>query len=111
MKTNREDEELFNSLDEIISPNIDDRWHCDFLSGKINSKNGIAHTARAFRRICDLVLKSILEEKYSKPVWILMNHLCDYPNKCYYDKELDLGIWFQLIKKFKREKIETNKTT
>lgn len=40
-----------------------------------------------------------------------MNHLCDYPNKCYYDKELDFGIWFQLIKKYKREKIETNKTT
>ncbi|WP_346661318.1 hypothetical protein [uncultured Methanobrevibacter sp.] len=34
MKTNRKVEELFNSLDEIISPNIDDRWHCNFLSWK-----------------------------------------------------------------------------
>lgn len=43
-------------------------------------------------QICDLALKPTLEEKYSKPVWILMNILRDYPNKCYYDKELDLGM-------------------
>ena len=66
MKTNREDEELFNSLDEIISQNIDeiDGIVISFL-GKINSKNGIAHTARAFMQICDLALKPIFEEKYS----------------------------------------------
>lgn len=71
-----EDEELFNSLDEIISQNIDeiDGVVISFPE-KINSKNGIVHTARAFMWICDLALKSILEEKYSQPVWILMNNL------------------------------------
>ena len=34
--------------------------------------------------------------------WILMNQICNYPDECYYDKELDLGIWIHIIKKQKR---------
>ena len=33
--------------------------------------------------------------------WILMNQICDYPDECYYDKELDLGIWKKKKKKQK----------
>lgn len=77
IKTDRADGELFNSLDEIISPHTNE---IDGIAlsfpGKIDSKNGIAHTAGAFRWICDLPLKTILEEKYSKPVWIENDGKC-----------------------------------
>ena len=71
IKTNRDEGELFNSLDEIIAPNIDNiNGIALSFPGKINANEGIAHTAGAFRWICDMPIKSILEEKYSKPVWI-----------------------------------------
>ena len=77
MKTNRDKGELFNSLDEIIAPNVND---IDGIAlsfpGKINAEKGIAHTAGAFKWIDDLSLKSILEEEYSKPVWIENDGKC-----------------------------------
>ena len=77
MKTNRDKGELFNSLDEIITPQINDiNGIALSFPGKINVKKGIAHTAGAFKWISDLSLKSILEEKYSKPVWIENDGKC-----------------------------------
>ncbi|WP_458456617.1 ROK family protein [Methanobrevibacter sp.] len=77
MKTNRDKGELFNSLDEIIAPHINDIGGIALsFPGKINVEKGIANTAGAFKWICDLPLKSILEEKYSKPVWIENDGKC-----------------------------------
>ena len=77
MKTNRGKEELFNSLDEIIAPHINDiRGIALSFPGKINAEKGIAHTAGAFKWICDMPIKSILEEKYLKPVWIENDGKC-----------------------------------
>ena len=77
MKTNRDKGELFNSLDEIIAPHLND---IDGIAlsfpGKINVEKGIAHTAGAFHWICDLGVKTILEDKYSKPVWIENDGKC-----------------------------------
>lgn len=77
MKTNRDKEELFNSLDEIIAPHINDICGIALsFPGKIDAENGIVHTAGALRGISDLPLKSILEEKYLKPVWIENDGKC-----------------------------------
>ncbi|MBQ6099327.1 MAG: ROK family protein [Methanobrevibacter sp.] len=77
MKTDRDDGELFTSLDEIIAPHLND---IDGIAlsfpGKINVEKGIAHTAGAFRWICDLEVKSILEKKYLKHVWIENDGKC-----------------------------------
>ena len=77
MKTNRDKKELFNSLDEIIAPNINDIGGIALsFPGKIDAENGIVHTAGAFEGISDLSVKSILEEKYLKPVWIENDGKC-----------------------------------
>lgn len=77
IKTNRDKGELFNSLDEIIAPHINDiNGIALSFPGKINVKKGIAHTAGAFRWICDMPIKSILEEKYCQPVWIENDGKC-----------------------------------
>lgn len=77
MKTDRADGELLSSLDEIIAPQLD---YINGIAlsfpGKINAREGIAHTAGAFRWICDLKLKSVLEEKYSKRVWVENDGKC-----------------------------------
>lgn len=77
MKTRRGEGELFESLDEIIASHMDEiEGIAMSFPGKINADAGIAHTAGAFRWICDLDLKSILEEKYAKPVWIENDGKC-----------------------------------
>ena len=77
MKTNRDKGELFNSLDEIISPHINDICGIALsFPGKIDAEKGIVHTAGAFREISNLSIKSILEEKYLKPVWIENDGKC-----------------------------------
>ena len=77
VKTDRDEGELFNSLDEIIAPRINDiNGIALSFPGKINADEGIAHTAGAFRWISDLDVKTILEEKYSKPVWIENDGKC-----------------------------------
>lgn len=69
MKTNRDNEEISNSLDEIIAPYIDGINGIELsFPSKINVKKGISHTAGAFMWIYDLPIKSILEKKYSKHV-------------------------------------------
>ena len=77
IKTVRDEGELFNLLDEIISPHLDE---IDGIAlsfpGKINVELGIAHTAGAFRWISDLNLKSMLEEEYGKRVWIENDGKC-----------------------------------
>ena len=77
MKTNREKGELFNSLDDIIAPLIND-IKCIAISfpGKIDAEKGIAHTAESLNGICNLSIKSILEEKYSKLVWVENDGKC-----------------------------------
>ena len=77
IKTNRDKGELFNSLDEIIAPHINDiNGIALSFPGKINVEEGIAHTAGAFKWICDMPIKSILEEKYCQPVWIENDGKC-----------------------------------
>lgn len=77
MKTDRDNGELFNSLDEIIASHMNDISGIALsFPGRIDAENGIAHTAGAFRWIRDLPVKSILEEKYSKPVWIENDGKC-----------------------------------
>lgn len=77
MKTKRDEGELFDLLDEIITPRVNEiNGIAIFFPGKIDSEKGIAHTAGAFRWIRDLALKSILEKKYSKPVWIENDGKC-----------------------------------
>ena len=44
--------------------------------GKMNAKHGIVNNVATFDWICDMPLKSILEEKYKKPVWIENDGKC-----------------------------------
>ena len=71
------EEELYDSLDEIILPHLNE---IDGIAlsfpGLINVKEGIAHTGGSFEWVCDLPLKSILEERYSKRVWIENDGKC-----------------------------------
>lgn len=77
IKTRRGKGELFDLLDEIIAPRVNGiNGIALSFPGKIDSEKGIVHTAGAFRWIKDLTLKSILEEKYSKPVWIENDGKC-----------------------------------
>ncbi len=77
IKTNRDKEELFNLLDEIIAPHINDiNGIAMSFPGRIDAEKGIAHTAGALNGISNLPIKSILEEKYSKPVWIENDGKC-----------------------------------
>lgn len=77
VKTRRGRGELLDSLDEIISAHIDDIEGIGLsFPGKIDAERGIAHTAGAFRWMSDLKLKSVLEKKYSKPVWIENDGKC-----------------------------------
>ncbi len=64
-------------MNEIIAPHINKiKGIALSFPGKINAEKGIVHTAGAFKEIYDLSLKSILEEKYSKPVWIENDGKC-----------------------------------
>lgn len=77
IKTRREEGELFDLLDEIIAPRVNGiNGIALSFPGKIDGKKGVAHTAGAFRWISDLALKSILEEKYTKPVWVENDGKC-----------------------------------
>lgn len=77
IKTRRSKEELFGLMNEIISPHINEiNGIALSFPGKINAEKGIVHTAGAFEEIHDLSLKSILEEKYSKSVWIENDGKC-----------------------------------
>ena len=48
--------------------------HCLFWA--IDVSEGNTHTVGAFDWICDLGVKSILEEKYCQPVWIENDGKC-----------------------------------
>ncbi|WP_406533365.1 ROK family protein [Methanobrevibacter sp.] len=77
IKTKRSKEELFGLMNEIIAPCINEiNGIALSFPGKIDAEKGIVHTAGAFEEIYDLPLKSILEEKYSKPVWIENDGKC-----------------------------------
>lgn len=77
IKTRRGDGELFDLLDEIIAPRVNGiNGIALSFPGKIDNEKGVVHTAGAFRWIKDLALKSILEEKYTKPVWIENDGKC-----------------------------------
>ncbi|SDA51333.1 ROK family protein [Methanobrevibacter millerae] len=77
IKTRRGKGEVFESLDEIISPQLKNISGIAMsFPGKIDAEKGIAHTAGAFRWMSDLPLKSILEEKYTKPVWVENDGKC-----------------------------------
>ena len=47
-----------------------------YVPGKINAEHGIVNRVATFDWICDMPLKSILEEKYKKPVWIENDGKC-----------------------------------
>lgn len=73
--TNKED--IFYSLDQVITPYLDqiDGIALSF-PGLINVDEGIAHTGGSLKNISDLPLKSILEDKYKKKVWIENDGKC-----------------------------------
>lgn len=75
--TRRESKKLFESLDEIISPNRSQIAGIALsFPGRIDVENGIVSIVATFPWICDLPLKSILEEKYGIPVWIENDGKC-----------------------------------
>ena len=77
IKTRREAEKLFESLDEIIRPHLNQIAGIALsFPGKINAEHGIINKVATFDWICDMPLKSILEEKYKKPVWIENDGKC-----------------------------------
>ena len=77
IKTIREPGKLFESLDEIIRPHLT-RIEGIAMSfpGKINVKKGTVDIIATFPWICDMPLKSMLEEKYKIPVWIENDGKC-----------------------------------
>ena len=77
IKTRREAEKLFESLDEIICPHLNQIAGIALsFPGKINARKGIVNRVATFDWICDMPLKSILEEKIPQPVWIENNGKC-----------------------------------
>ena len=77
IKTRRESGKLFESLDEIICPHLNQIAGIAMsFPGKINVEKGIVNIIATFTWICDLPLKSILEEKYGVPVWIENDGKC-----------------------------------
>lgn len=58
------------NLDEIIRHLNQIAGIAPSFPGKINAENGIVHKVATFDWICNMSLKSILEEKYRKPVRI-----------------------------------------
>ena len=77
IQTIRQPEKLFESLDEIISPRINQIAGIAMsFPGKINVEKGIVNKIATFTWICNLPLKSMLEEKYGIPVWIENDGKC-----------------------------------
>lgn len=77
IETRRRPGELFESLDEIISPHRNQIAGIAMsFPGKINVEKGIVNIIATFPWICDMPLKSILEEKYGVPVWIENDGKC-----------------------------------
>ncbi|WP_405306878.1 ROK family protein [Methanobrevibacter sp.] len=77
IKTRREPGKLFESLDEIISPHLNQISGIAMsFPGKINVEKGIVNIIATFPWICDMPLKSMLEEKYGVPVWIENDGKC-----------------------------------
>ena len=77
IKTRREQEKLYESLDKIIRPHLNQIAGIALsFPGKINAEQGIVNKVATFDWICDMPLKSILEEKYKKPVWIENDGKC-----------------------------------
>ena len=77
IKTRREREKLFESFDEIILPHLNQIAGIALsFPGKINAEHGIVNKVATFDWICDMPLKTLLEEKYKKPVWIENDGKC-----------------------------------
>ncbi len=77
IKTRRDREELFESFDKIIYPHLNQiAGIAVSFPGKINVEKGIVCKVATFKWICDMPLKSILEEKYGVPVWIENDGKC-----------------------------------
>ena len=76
-ETRREAGKLFESLDEIICPHLNEISGIAMsFPGKINVKKGTVSKIATFKWISNLPLKSILEEKYGLPVWIENDGKC-----------------------------------
>ena len=77
IETRRQPGKLFESLDEIISPSLNQISGIALsFPGKINVEKGIVNIIATFPWICDMPLKSMLEEKYGVPVWIENDGKC-----------------------------------
>ena len=77
IKTRREPGELFESLDEIILPHMNQiEGIAVSFPGRINVEKGIVNKIATFTWISNLPLKSMLEEKYGVPVWIENDGKC-----------------------------------
>ena len=71
------EEDLYDSLDKIILPHLNEIEGIALsFPGLINVKEGIAHTGGSFKWVNDMPLKSILEERYSKRIWIENDGKC-----------------------------------
>ena len=65
IKTRRNPEKLFESFDEIIRPHLNQIAGIAMsFPGKINAEHGIVNRVATFDWICNMPLKTILEEKY-----------------------------------------------
>lgn len=72
-----EKEEFFNCLDNIIQAYINEISGIAIsFPGRIDVNEGVAHSGGNFSWVKDLPLKSILEEKYCKKVWIENDGKC-----------------------------------
>ena len=77
IKTQRQPGKLFESVDEIISPHLNEIAGIALsFPGKINVETGTVSIIATFPWICDMPLKSMLEEKYGIPVWIENDGKC-----------------------------------
>lgn len=77
IETRREPGKLFESLDEIIRPHLNQiEGIAMSFPGKINVEKGIVNIIATFKWICNMPLKSVLEEKYGVPVWIENDGKC-----------------------------------
>ena len=73
IETRREPGKLFETLDEIIRPHLNQiEGIAMSFPGKINVEKGIVNIVATFKWICDMPLKSVLEEKYGVPCGLKM---------------------------------------
>ena len=99
IKTIRKPEKLFESLDEIIRPHLNQIAGIALsFPGKINAEHGIVNKVATFDWICDMPLKSIWKRNTKNPRGLKMTenvqHLLNFGKKPIgYKKWSGHGTW------------------